>query len=81
MVRFRDDNNKWLIKPFDKDALDEISFVKHGDLVRLEHLQTRRNLHTHREKAPITAKHFQITGKFHNIFSTILYFNNRTIKK
>lgn len=59
----KDDNNKWIIKPYDKDAsANSTVIVKQGDLVRLEHLQTRRNLHSHREKAPITAKHFQITG-------------------
>lgn len=30
--------------------------------MRLEHTQTRRNLHSHRETAPLTKKHFQVTG-------------------
>lgn len=60
----KDDNNKWLIKPYDRESFGKknVTVVKNGDLVRLEHLQTRRNLHAHNEKAPITVKHFQVTG-------------------
>lgn len=60
----KDDNNKWLIKPYDKESYGKknVTIVRNGDLVRLEHLQTRRNLHSHNEKAPITVKHFQVTG-------------------
>lgn len=39
-----------------------VQLVKSGDLVRLEHMPTKRNLHTHKEKAPITKKHYQVTG-------------------
>lgn len=60
----KDDNNKWLIKPYDRESYGKknVTIVRNGDLVRLEHLQTRRNLHAHNEKAPITVKHFQVTG-------------------
>jgi len=67
----KDDNNKFLIKkwnedpplPFTKDWDDaEIEFVKHGDLVRLEHILTRRNVHSHQEPAPLSKKQFQVTG-------------------
>ncbi|KAL1114826.1 hypothetical protein AAG570_007650 [Ranatra chinensis] len=59
----KDENNRWLIKPYNIE-LDEdvIEFVRHGDLIRLEHVPTRRNLHSHREQAPITKKHLQVTG-------------------
>lgn len=40
----------------------EAILVKHGDLVRLEHVITRRNLHSHKEIAPISKKHYQVTG-------------------
>ncbi|KAJ8941353.1 hypothetical protein NQ314_010416 [Rhamnusium bicolor] len=33
-----------------------------GDLIRLEHIATKRNLHSHKEQAPITKKHYQVTG-------------------
>lgn len=51
-----------MIKPYNKDMVDDIQIVKHGDLVRLEHTQTKRNLHSHREIAPLTKKHYQVTG-------------------
>lgn len=37
-------------------------FVRNGDLIRLEHLVTKRNLHSHPELAPMTRKHLQVTG-------------------
>ncbi|CAH1263588.1 POMT2 [Branchiostoma lanceolatum] len=60
----KDDNNYWIIKRYDRNPIpeDPIQFVKNGDLVRLEHVATRRNLHTHQEPAPITKRHFQVTG-------------------
>uniref|UniRef100_A0A0A1WHV6 Protein O-mannosyl-transferase 2 n=1 Tax=Zeugodacus cucurbitae TaxID=28588 RepID=A0A0A1WHV6_ZEUCU len=58
----KDDNNKWLIKPYNKDSFVNIKYVSHGDLIRLEHVATRRNLHSHGEPAPITKRHLQITG-------------------
>ncbi|XP_057652343.1 protein O-mannosyl-transferase 2 [Diorhabda carinulata] len=58
----KDDNNKWLIKKFNSESYDGIEIVKNGDLVRLEHIPTRRNLHSHKEQAPITKKYFQVTG-------------------
>lgn len=60
----KDDNNKWLIKKFNVEYIDsnDVEFVKSGDLVRLEHVPTKRNLHSHKEFAPITKKHYQVTG-------------------
>ncbi|XP_050338148.1 protein O-mannosyl-transferase 2 isoform X2 [Bactrocera neohumeralis] len=58
----KDDNNKWLIKPYNKDSIDNIKYVSHGALIRLEHVATRRNLHSHGEPAPLTKRHLQITG-------------------
>ncbi|KYN26969.1 Protein O-mannosyl-transferase 2 [Trachymyrmex cornetzi] len=59
----KDDNNLWLVKKFDTDVIPpEPELVKHGDLVRLEHITTRRNLHSHKEIAPISKKHYQVTG-------------------
>lgn len=59
----KDDNNKWLIKPYNTDELPEnVTLVKNGDLVKLEHVATRRNLHSHREQGPMTKKHLQVTG-------------------
>lgn len=36
--------------------------MRSGDLIRLEHVPTRRNLHSHKESAPVTKKHYQVTG-------------------
>ncbi|XP_023159697.2 protein O-mannosyl-transferase 2 [Drosophila hydei] len=60
----KDDNNIWLIKPYNKPELpkDELRLLRHGDLLRLEHLVTKRNLHSHSEPAPMTKKHLQVTG-------------------
>ncbi|KAK9498228.1 hypothetical protein O3M35_004088 [Rhynocoris fuscipes] len=64
----KDDNNKWLVKPYQaddeqsNDSGNNIHLLKHGNLVRLEHVPTRRNLHSHKEVAPITKKHYQVTG-------------------
>lgn len=52
-----------MIKQFDTDDIpSEPVLVKHGDLIRLEHVITRRNLHSHKEIAPISKKHYQVTG-------------------
>lgn len=58
----KDDNNKWVIKKYNTEDVDGIDIVKSGDLVRLEHVQTRRNVHSHKESAPVTKKHYQVTG-------------------
>lgn len=70
----KDENNKFLVKKWNVDAdlelLDanmmnvtkEIDLVRNGDLIRLEHVSTRRNIHAHSEKAPVSKKQFQVTG-------------------
>ncbi|MBN3286647.1 POMT2 transferase, partial [Polyodon spathula] len=45
-----------------KNLTDPVEFVKHGDIIRLEHKETSRNLHSHLHEAPLTKKHFQVTG-------------------
>ncbi|CAH1126628.1 unnamed protein product [Ceutorhynchus assimilis] len=58
----KDDNNKWLIKKYNLEETNTIEIVHSGDLVRLEHIATKRNLHSHKEQAPVTKKHYQVTG-------------------
>ncbi|XP_058808986.1 protein O-mannosyl-transferase 2 isoform X2 [Phymastichus coffea] len=59
----KDDNNLWIVKKYDTDEIPtEPELVRHGDLIRLEHVITRRNLHSHKEVAPISKKHYQVTG-------------------
>lgn len=59
----KDSNNKWIIKSFDEepDLSKEPIIVKNGDFIRLEHVMTKRNLHSHKEIAPVTKKHYQVT--------------------
>ena len=63
----KDGNNRWFVKKFNKptplwNSTDPIELVRNGDLVRLEHRPTRRNLHSHKEPAPVSRKHYQVTG-------------------
>ncbi|KAH8419788.1 hypothetical protein KR009_002658 [Drosophila setifemur] len=60
----KDENNKFVIKPHNKQRLgkDKLQILRHGDLIRLEHQMTKRNLHSHSEPAPMTKKHLQVTG-------------------
>uniref|UniRef100_A0A3B5M2U2 Protein O-mannosyl-transferase 2 n=1 Tax=Xiphophorus couchianus TaxID=32473 RepID=A0A3B5M2U2_9TELE len=63
----KDYNNMWLVQKPDNDNLS-LRFlsipdlVRHGDIIRLEHKETTRNLHSHLHLAPLTKKHFQVTG-------------------
>lgn len=60
----KDDNNKWLVKKAYEDYSKEqpLEYLKNGDWIRLEHVATKRNLHSHGEKAPLTTHHNQVTG-------------------
>ena len=72
----KDENNRFLVKRWNSEGRSELDFldekkmnesmeielVRHGDLIRLEHITTRRNVHTHSEKAPLSKKQFQVTG-------------------
>ncbi|XP_006134873.4 protein O-mannosyl-transferase 2 isoform X2 [Pelodiscus sinensis] len=63
----KDSNNLWIIKKHDSntdhlDPASSVEFVRHGDVIRLEHKETSRNLHSHQHEAPMTRKHFQVTG-------------------
>lgn len=58
----KDSNNKWLVKRalINNDKGNDI-YVHDGDLIMLEHITTKRNLHSHFETAPITKRHYQVT--------------------
>ena len=50
MLYLQDPNNRWFIKRHDKphppwNSTDPIDYVRNGDLIRLEHRTTGRNLH------------------------------------
>ncbi|XP_041827966.1 protein O-mannosyl-transferase 2 [Melanotaenia boesemani] len=60
----KDYNNLWLVhRQDDNDSQSgNPDLVRHGDVIRLEHKETTRNLHSHLHEAPLTKKHFQVTG-------------------
>ncbi|XP_061467814.1 protein O-mannosyl-transferase 2 isoform X1 [Rhineura floridana] len=63
----KDLNNLWIIKKHNlntdhSDPSFTVEFVRHGDVIRLEHKETSRNLHSHQHEAPLTRKHLQVTG-------------------
>jgi dolichyl-phosphate-mannose-protein mannosyltransferase len=60
----KDDNNLFLVRKYESELEKEadVELVRNGDLVRLEHVTTRRNIHSHKEMAPISKKHYQVTG-------------------
>ncbi|XP_026838921.1 protein O-mannosyl-transferase 2 isoform X2 [Drosophila erecta] len=60
----KDENNRWLIRLHNKHNLPKgkAQILRHGDIVRLTHMATKRNLHSHNEPAPMTKKHLQVTG-------------------
>lgn len=60
----KDHNNLWIVKKHDAEYDSEapLEFVRHGDIVRLEHKATGRNLHSHQREAPLTKKHLQVSA-------------------
>ncbi|XP_060790024.1 protein O-mannosyl-transferase 2 isoform X3 [Neoarius graeffei] len=58
----KDFNNLWLVKRPNDDPTGTPELVRHGDVIRLEHKETTRNLHSHLHEAPLTKKHLQVTG-------------------
>lgn len=60
----KDENNKWRIKHryIVSDANKRnLELLRNGDLIRLEHVATGRNLHSHKGRAPLTRRHYQVT--------------------
>ncbi|GAA5981932.1 hypothetical protein JCM5350_006569 [Sporobolomyces pararoseus] len=55
---YKDENNEWTITPtWEADPIDpngELVYLRHGDLLRLVHTSTGRNLHSHAIAAPVT---------------------------
>ncbi|KAI1895490.1 hypothetical protein AGOR_G00106800 [Albula goreensis] len=60
----KDQNNLWAVRRLDgaDDPSGPPELVRHGDIIQLEHKETTRNLHSHLHEAPLTKKHFQVTG-------------------
>ncbi|XP_072350598.1 protein O-mannosyl-transferase 2 isoform X2 [Scyliorhinus torazame] len=60
----KDNNNLWIVRKPEQtvDTSDTAQYIRHGDVFRLEHKETSRNIHSHQHEAPLTKKHFQVTG-------------------
>ncbi|KIJ44250.1 glycosyltransferase family 39 protein [Sphaerobolus stellatus SS14] len=62
---YKDNNNEWFIKqPWGELPVDpngELRFLKNGDVVRLVHSATTRNLHSHTMAAPITKLNYEVS--------------------
>ncbi|PBK78874.1 glycosyltransferase family 39 protein [Armillaria solidipes] len=55
---YKDDNNNWIILPTweepNYNPNDPLRFLQDGDVIRLSHVPTTRNLHSHNVPAPVT---------------------------
>ncbi|KAG9322531.1 hypothetical protein KVV02_003043 [Mortierella alpina] len=59
----KDANNNFSFqRPWGANHTDAIQILRHGDVVRLVHELTGRNLHSHRIHAPLTAEHWEVSG-------------------
>ncbi|KAF9045749.1 glycosyltransferase family 39 protein [Hymenopellis radicata] len=74
---YKDDNNQWvLLPPWDKPSYNPngpLQFLKDGDVIRLSHAPTTRNLHSHNIPAPISKLNHEVScygnetvGDFHD---------------
>lgn len=58
-----DPNSYWLVKEGDGEPACDVGVpLQCGATVRLEHVQTRRNLHSHAFQAPLTGKNHEVSG-------------------
>ncbi|UZJ57459.1 hypothetical protein CBS101457_006779 [Exobasidium rhododendri] len=66
---YKDDNNDFIITPpWEDDPVPDanstmpLRMVKSGDVIRLVHHATGRNLHSHAIAAPVTKENYEISG-------------------
>lgn len=62
----KDDNNDWIVqRPWGVDPVNmsdpNVELIKDGDIIRLVHRITTRNLHSHNVKAPVTTKENEVS--------------------
>jgi dolichyl-phosphate-mannose--protein O-mannosyl transferase len=63
---YKDDNNNFYIyppwggKPVDPDA--ELEYVRDGDVLRIVHVPTTRNIHSHTVPAPMTKENYEVSA-------------------
>ncbi|KAG8770605.1 Protein O-mannosyltransferase 2, partial [Serendipita sp. 398] len=63
---YKDDNNHWRVeKPWSQPRVNdegEIEYLKDGDIIRLLHTSTNKNLHSHTVSAPLTKLNNEVSG-------------------
>lgn len=63
---YKDNNNEWLIVPtWEDEPLDpegELRYLKDGDVMRIVHESTGRNLHSHSVAAPVTKLNHEVSA-------------------
>jgi dolichyl-phosphate-mannose-protein mannosyltransferase len=63
---YKDENNNWIVTPtWQSDPVDPdgpIRYLQNGDVLRLAHVSTGRNLHSHPIAAPVTKEHHEVAG-------------------
>ncbi|KAF8147568.1 dolichyl-phosphate-mannose-protein mannosyltransferase [Crassisporium funariophilum] len=62
---YKDNNNEWVILPrWDEPEYNpngEMKFLKDGDVIRLNHVPTTRNLHSHTVVAPVSKLNYEVS--------------------
>lgn len=62
---YKDENNDWIISPrWNEPGIDlnaPIRFLQDGDVIRLKHAPTTRNLHSHFVPAPVTKLNHEVS--------------------
>ncbi|KAG6847367.1 hypothetical protein H0H93_008596, partial [Arthromyces matolae] len=62
---YKDDNNHWVVLPrWDEPEYNpnnELRYLKHGDVIRLQHPPTSRNLHSHTVLAPVSKLNYEVS--------------------
>ncbi|KAI0345390.1 glycosyltransferase family 39 protein [Trametopsis cervina] len=62
---YKDDNNDWMVLPPwgdpEYNPEGEMQFLKDGDVIRLSHFATTRNLHSHNIPAPVTKLNHEVS--------------------
>jgi len=63
---YKDDNNHWVVlSRWDQPQYnpnDELKYLSHGDVIRLSHVPTTRNLHSHTVLAPVSKLNYEVSG-------------------
>ncbi|KAJ1887354.1 Protein O-mannosyltransferase 2 [Kickxella alabastrina] len=62
----KDQNNDWILKKVHGQAYgnttETVEFIRDGDIVRMMHKHTSRNLHSHQVKAHVSKRDWEVSG-------------------